>query len=123
MQLPLCMLNRQAWHAGMRAMLQSRGLLEVAEPDSDEEFWEQTRARPPLAAAQEAALSDPERGVTSMCLSPRCELHWNQTWHSLRSALHCQQQSDCLEAACSVGPYGSSQTLTTILPGPGLVAA
>ena len=57
--------------AGVRARLQSGGWIGTQEPDSDEEFWEHSRAHPPLAAAQEAALADPQRGIVSMCLSPR----------------------------------------------------
>ena len=41
------------------------------EPDSDEEFWEQERTQLPGTLIMDAALSDPERSVTSLSLAPR----------------------------------------------------
>lgn len=71
--LVICHLRPDSWwwHAGVRARLQSSGWMGAQDPDSDEEFWEQARAQPPLAAAQEAALSDLQRSIVSICLSPR----------------------------------------------------
>ena len=80
--------------------MQQSGLAQQA-ADADEDFWERERTQLPGTLTLGSALTDPERQVTGLCLSPRCAAAETTTSLSTELRQLSNTRHVCGRTACS----------------------